>query len=117
MRRQSARDEERERERERERVRERERERERNRESVVLRGSDAGGYWRDDKGRKDGPLDPTKDERYIRKSEREAFERQKAEKDAKLEDRGRGKDSRWQDRSRDRIAHGRPRDAMGTAGV
>ena len=69
LRRQSARDEERDRERERERNRQRERERERYRESG-----------------------------YIRKSEREAFERQKAEKEAKLEDRGRGKETRSRDR-------------------
>jgi hypothetical protein len=48
------------------------------------------------------PLDPTKDGRYLRKSEREALERQRAEKDAKLEDRGRGKKTRSRDRSRDR---------------
>jgi len=50
---QSAKDEERDRERNRERERERERERSRNRDSGEVRGGDAGGYWRDDKGRKD----------------------------------------------------------------
>ena len=47
-------------ERERERYkkeRDRERERERNRESGGVRGGDAGGYRRDDKGRKDGGRD------------------------------------------------------------
>ena len=86
------------------------------RESGVLRGGDAGSYWRDDKGRKDGPLDPTKGGRYLRRSEREAFERQNAEKDAKLEDRGRGKESRSQDRSRDRDAHGRQTVLWGQSG-
>jgi hypothetical protein len=51
----------------------RERDRERNRESGAVRGVDAGGYRRDDKGRKEGLLDQTKDGRYLRKSEREAF--------------------------------------------
>ena len=101
LRRQSARDEE------------RERERERNRESGLLRGGDAGGYLRDDKGRKDQALDPTKDGRYLRKSEREGFERQKAEKDATLEDRGRGKESTSQDQSRDRDANMRHRHCYG----
>jgi hypothetical protein len=58
----------------------RERQRERNRKSGEVGGGDAGGYWRDDKGQKVGPLDPTKDGRYLR--DREAFERQKAEKEA-----------------------------------
>jgi hypothetical protein len=61
LRRQSARDEERDSERERERDREREREGERerewNRESGGVRGGDAGGYRRDDKGRKGGGRD------------------------------------------------------------
>jgi len=47
----------RERERERKRERERERERARNRDSGEVRGGDAGGYWRDDKGRKDAGRD------------------------------------------------------------
>jgi hypothetical protein len=50
-----------------------ERERKRNRKSGEVRGGDAGGYWRDDKGQKVGPLDPTKAGRYLR--DREAFER------------------------------------------
>jgi hypothetical protein len=45
------------RERERARERERERERERHCESGEVRGGDAGGYRRDDKGRKDGGRD------------------------------------------------------------
>ena len=73
LRRQSARDEERDRERDRERERERNQQRERERELYRESG-------------------------YIRKSEREAFERQKAEKEAKLEDRGRGKETRSRDR-------------------
>jgi hypothetical protein len=36
---------------------ERERERARNRDSGEVRGGDAGGYWRDDKGRKDAGRD------------------------------------------------------------
>ena len=54
---QSARDEERERQKDRERERERERQRARNQESGEVRGGDACGYWRDDKGRKDGGRD------------------------------------------------------------
>ena len=41
----------------RERERERERKRARNQESGEVRGGDACGYWRDDKGRKDGGRD------------------------------------------------------------
>jgi hypothetical protein len=57
MERERDRDMEREREREREKEKERERERKRNRESGGVRGGDAGGYRRDDKGRKHGGRD------------------------------------------------------------
>ena len=55
--REAKRERERQKDREKERERERERERARNRESGEVRGGDAGGYWRDDKGRKDGGRD------------------------------------------------------------